>query len=116
MLFNPDSFTEEKYEEVDEGEYATESLEDTVIHEAVHVKHSEAMKEDPDIEFEDLAQELVNDRLEKGERDMIREFVSDYAGTNAFEVVAEVGVKILKGEEVRDEAMYLYEKYHGPEL
>jgi len=116
MLFNPDSFTEEKYEEVDEGEYATENLKDTVIHEAVHVKHSEAMKEDPDIEFEDLAQELVNNRLEKGERDMIREFVSDYAGTNAFEVVAEVGVKILKGEEVRDEAMYLYEKYHGPEL
>lgn len=116
MVFNPDSFTDEKYEEIEEGKYATESLEDTVIHESVHVKHAKKMKDDPDIDFSTLAQELVNDRLETGERDMIREFVSDYAGVNAFEVVAEVGVKILKGEEVRDEAMYLYEKYYGPEL
>ena len=115
MKFNPDLFTEE-YDRFDEGKFVTESLEDTVIHEAVHAKHAQAMEEDPDIDFEDLAQLFDWDYLEKRERVLIRELVSHYAGTNAFELVAEVGVKILKGEEVRDEAMYLYEKYHGPEL
>jgi len=115
MKFNPDLFTEE-YDRFDEGKFVTESLEDTVIHEALHARHAQAMEENPDIDFEDLARSFDWDYLEKRERVMIRELVSHYAGTNAFELVAEVGGKILKGEEVRDEAMYLYEKYHGPEL
>jgi hypothetical protein len=51
-----------------------------------------------------------------GEKMLLRELVSDYSTTNALEAVAEIGTKILKGEEVRDEALYVYERCLGPEL
>jgi uncharacterized membrane protein (UPF0127 family) len=115
MVFNPERFTREHIQSIQE-DYVTKGLRDTVLHEAMHAMHMDSLKKDSDYKFEETVMGMMKKGLYVGEKALLRELVSDYSTTNALEAVAEIGTKILKGEEVRDEALYVYERCLGPEL
>lgn len=86
----------------------------TFAHELVHYLHFHEFKRDEDDPKE--AWENYYSELDPSTAEMLREEVSDYAATNAFEAVAEIGTGIMYGTEFPAEVMDLYERHNGPDV
>lgn len=114
IVFQPEQFTDEMMESLSDEHFVGESLEDVAVHEAMHSLHTEVLE--AEMTVEEIMDDLLQQDLPVGEAQIMNEDVSRYAASNPLEVVAEVGTKILRGEEVSDRALYIYEKYGGPEL
>jgi len=112
--FTPDKFTSDYIGSTSDGFSVGDSLEDTVVHEAVHAAHVENLVENEDWDVNEIVDDLLEQNLDNGERMLLEEEVSEYGATNPLELVAEIGTMIVNGEEPSEEALYLYEKYGGP--
>jgi len=111
LRINPDEFSEERIERGHEsGRFVAENRSELMIHEAMHVAHAQ------NLGSIDEAEEMINTDLNSGEMAVVADSVSRYAAQNPMELVAEVGLKILKGEEVSNGALWAYEKFQGPQL
>lgn len=115
VLINPEQMDQETLDGVSESFAVGESVEDMIVHEAMHAAHVDALEEEG-WSIEEIEEELLRGELSESERQIMEEQVSDYAAANPLEVVAEVGTKITLGEEVSDEVLQIYERYGGPEL
>ena len=115
IKINTERMTQETLDSLDDGFAVGESVEDIVVHEAVHAAHAEHL-ENEGWTPERMRNELLRDGLPDDEREIMQEAVSEYGAANPLEVVAEVGTMTTKGQEVPEEALHLYEKYGGPDL
>lgn len=116
MTFNPDRFTQEEIDEKRDNYYVAERPEEVALHESMHCKHAQVLVEEKGWSMEEIKNKLLDSRLDAVEREVIEEDVSEYGCANPLEIVAEIGTMIVKGEEVSDRAMALYQEYGGPEL
>jgi len=115
VLLNPRQMNQEQLDDLSENFSVGETVEDLVAHEAMHAAHVEALLED-EWSVDEIFDELLNKPLNESEKEIMERDVSTYGASNALEVVAEVGLAITMGKEVSDEALFIYEKYGGPEL
>ena len=115
IKINTDRMNQETLDSVGEGFAVGDSVEDMLVHESVHAAHAQAL-ENQGWTPEEMREELLRDGLPESEQEIMEGAVSEYSAANPLEVVAEVGTKITRGEEVSDEALHLYEKYGGPEI
>jgi hypothetical protein len=113
LYVNPDaSRGEARRAEFEQGFLSTPDQQGSIMHEMIHSKHSSAAlsNDGPSLD------ELREDNFDSDKKSMIRDEVSDYAATNGFEFVAEVGAGVLSGQEYSDEVMQLYDDLGGPEV
>jgi hypothetical protein len=115
IKINVDRMNQETLDSVGDEFAVGDSVEDMLVHESIHAKHA-AELEEQGWTPEEMREELLRDGLPESEQEIMESEVSEYGAANPLEVVAEIGTKITRGEEVSDEALHLYEKYGGPEL
>jgi len=115
IKINTDNMTQETLDGLSDDFGVGDTVEDMVVHETVHAAHAAAL-EDEGWTPEEMREDLLRSSLDSGEQQLIEDEISDYGASNPLEVVAEVGTKVTKGEEVSNEVMHIYERYGGPDL
>jgi len=115
IRINTDQLRQETIDSLDDDFAVGDSVEDMLVHESIHAKHAEELR-DGGMSTLQMREQYLRDELPEDERQIMEAAVSEYGASNPLEVVAEIGTQITLGREVPDEALYLYEKYGGPEL
>jgi hypothetical protein len=106
LYFNPEIEESDIKKYADRGWHVPESFRDLSFHEMMHKLHQERKG----------LENVEKGQLTEDDKELLEEEVSEYSAENEFEAVAEIGTKLLKGEDVSERILRIYKMLGGPKL
>ena len=115
VVAKPNSVNEPRSIRIDNEEWlVTNDRYQTIVHEVAHYLHFKEFKAREDSPRQ--AWDRYYDQLDSDKEELLKDEVSVYAATSAFEAVAEIATGLMYGYEFSDEVMAIYEEHGGPEV